>query len=90
MKTAIIIDGHELVRTGFEAVLKDKWQAAGTAATLEEAKTILKNLTRIPDLIISDLKQAEEWGIETIGGKTFGKDTLPPFSFIPLMTTMPI
>jgi len=78
MKTVIIIDEHELIRTGLEAILKDKWQAAGKAATLEEAKAILKNITRIPDIIISDLKQAEEWGIEIIGGKTSEKDTLPP------------
>jgi len=52
MKTVIIIDDHELMRTGLITLLRNNWQIAGSAATLEEARAIFKSLDNPPDLVL--------------------------------------
>jgi len=40
MKTVIIIDDHEMMRSGLTTRLENHWQISGCAASLEEAKTL--------------------------------------------------
>jgi len=78
MKTVVIIDDHEMMRSGLAARLENHWQIAGEAASLEEAKTLFKSLTIAPDLILLDIELGKEWGLDIIGDKTFGKGKFPP------------
>jgi len=66
MRTVIIIDDHEMMRAGLTASLKPKWQIAGEAGSIEEAKIIFSDLKVMPDLIILDIKLGDEWGLNLI------------------------
>jgi DNA-binding NarL/FixJ family response regulator len=78
MKTVIIIDDHEMMRSGLAARLENHWQIAGCAASLEEAKTLFKSLTNAPDLILLDIELGKEWGLDIISDKSLGNDKFPP------------
>jgi len=78
MKTVVIIDDHEMMRSGLAARLENHWQIAGCAASLEEAKTLFKNLTNAPDLILLDIELGKEWGLDIIGDKSLGNGKFPP------------
>jgi DNA-binding NarL/FixJ family response regulator len=78
MKTAVIIEDHELMRSALTALLEKKWKVAGEAGTLEEARTMLKNLKEKPDIVILDIELGKEWGLDIIADKTFGKGSFPP------------
>jgi len=67
MRTVIIIDDHEMMRAGLTASLKHKWQIAGEAGSIDEAKIIFSSLKVMPDLIILDIKLGDEWGLNIIG-----------------------
>jgi len=78
MKTVVIIDDHELICSGLAALLEKEWQVAGMARTLEEAKTIFKNMTDKPDIVILDIELGKDWGLDIIDDKIFGKGKFPP------------
>ena len=78
MKTVVIIDDHELIRSGLAAILENNWKVAGTAGTLDEARTTLKSLADRPDLVILDIELGKEWGLDIIRDKTLGNGKLPP------------
>jgi len=59
MKTVVIIDDHEMMRSGLAARLENHWQIAGEATSLEEAKTLFGRLNNAPDLIL--LKALSCW-----------------------------
>ena len=78
MKTLVIIDDHEVVRSGLPSLLDNNWQVAGSAATLDEAKELFRSLENPPDLILLDLELGREWGLDIIGDKSFGRGKFPP------------
>jgi DNA-binding NarL/FixJ family response regulator len=78
MKTVVIIDDHEMMRSGLTARLENHWSIAGEAASLEEAKKIFESLTDAPDLILLDIELGNEWGLDIIGDKSLGKSKFPP------------
>jgi len=78
MKTLLIIDDHDVVRSGLSLLLGKSWQILGTAATLDEAKKLFKSLDNAPDLILLDLQLGKEWGLDIIGDKSFGRGKFPP------------
>jgi len=78
MKTVVIIDDHEMMRSGLAARLENHWQIAGEAASLEDAKTLFKRLTDAPDLILLDIELGKEWGLDIIGDKSLGNGKFPP------------
>jgi DNA-binding NarL/FixJ family response regulator len=78
MRTVVIIEDHELMRSALTALLEKEWKVAGTAGTLEEARTLFKNMTEKPDIVILDIELGKEWGLDIIGDKTFGKGNFPP------------
>jgi len=78
MKTVVIIDDHEMMRSGLAARLENHWQIAGSAASLEEAKKLFKSLDNTPDLILLDIELGKEWGLDIIGDKSLGNGKFPP------------
>jgi len=78
MKTVVVIDDHDIVRSGLPSLLDKSWQILGTAATLDEAKKLFKSLDNAPDLILLDLQLGKEWGLDIIGDKSFGRGKFPP------------
>jgi DNA-binding NarL/FixJ family response regulator len=78
MKSLVIIDDHEVVRSGLTALLDKNWQIAGSAATLDEARELFRSLENPPDLILLDLELGKEWGLDIIKDKSFGKGKFPP------------
>jgi len=78
MKTVVIIDDHEIVRSGIAALLENHWQIAGSAASLEEARTLFKNLTNAPDLILLDIELGKEWGLDIIGDTSLSNGKFSP------------
>jgi DNA-binding NarL/FixJ family response regulator len=78
MKTVVIIDDHELMRSGLAAKLENHWQIAGEAASLEEAKKLFKSLANSPDLILLDIGLGKEWGLDIINDKSFFNGKFPP------------
>jgi DNA-binding NarL/FixJ family response regulator len=78
MKTLLISDDHDVVRSGLSLILGKSWQILGTAASLDEAKKLFKSLDNAPDLILLDLQLGKEWGLDIIGDKSFGRGKFPP------------
>jgi len=78
MKTLLIIDDHDVVRSGLSLLLGKSWQILGTAATLDEAKKLFKSLDSAPDLILLDLQLGKEWGLDIFDDKSFGRGKFPP------------
>jgi DNA-binding NarL/FixJ family response regulator len=78
MKTLLIIDDHDVVRSGLSLLLGKNWQILGTAASLDEAKKLFKSLDNAPDLILLDLQLGKEWGLDIIGDKSFERGKFPP------------
>ena len=78
MKTVVIIDDHEMIRSGLTARLKKHWHIAGEAPSLKEAKMLLKRLAKAPDLIILDIELGKEWGLDLIRGRSFFRGGIPP------------
>jgi DNA-binding NarL/FixJ family response regulator len=78
MKTVVIIDDHEIMRSGLTARLKNHWHIAGSAASLEEAKSFFKSLTKAPDLILLDIELGKEWGLDIINDKSLFNGKFPP------------
>jgi DNA-binding NarL/FixJ family response regulator len=78
MKTVVIIDDHEIMRSGLVARLENNWQILGSAASLEEAKTLFKRLDKAPDLILLDIELGKEWGLDIINDKTLFSCKFPP------------
>jgi DNA-binding NarL/FixJ family response regulator len=78
MKTVVIIDDHEVMRSGLAARLKNNWQIIGSAASLEEAKTLFKRLDNAPDLILLDIELGKEWGLDIINDKKLFSCKFPP------------
>jgi DNA-binding NarL/FixJ family response regulator len=90
MKTLLIIDDHDIVRSGLPSLLGKSWQILGTAASLDEAKKLFKSLDNAPDLILLDLQLGNEWGLDIIGDKSFGRGKFPLYLFFLFMMTLPI
>ena len=78
MKTLVIIDDHDVVRSGLTAMLDKNWQVMGTAATLDEARKLFRSLDNPPDLILLDLELGKDWGLDIIGDKSFERGKFPP------------
>ena len=78
MKTVVIIDDHDVVRSGLTAMLDKNWQVLSTAATLDEAKKLFRSLDNPPDLILLDLELGKEWGLDIIGDESLGSGIFPP------------
>jgi DNA-binding NarL/FixJ family response regulator len=78
MKTVVIIDDHEIMRSGLSARLKGRWHIAGEAGSLSDAKLLFQNLKEMPDLILLDLELGGEWGLELIREKSVFKSKIPP------------
>jgi len=60
MKTVVIIDDHEMMRSGLAARLENRWHIAGSAASLEEARILFESLTKAPDLVLLDIELGKE------------------------------
>ena len=66
-RTVVIIDDHEMMRTGLAARLKDRWQITGEVGSLDEAVSLFSNLNEWPSLIILDIELGSDWGLDLIG-----------------------
>lgn len=62
----LIVDDHEIVRVGLDALLKDadEIKVVGTAATVDEA--IDKAIKKKPDIVVLDIRLAGEDGFDAI------------------------
>jgi len=78
MRKVVIIEDHELMRSAIASLLGKEWKIAGTAGTLEEARTLFKNMVEKPDIVILDIELGKDWGLDIIADKTFGKGNFPP------------
>jgi len=62
----IIIEDHPIMREGLADYFQssDRWQVAGKAANLEEAKKLL--ICTLPDILLIDIQLDDGWGIDII------------------------
>ena len=61
-KKILLVDDHEIVRSGVRALLSDDWEVCGEAADGEQA--VEKAIALKPDLILMDLSMPNMNGIE--------------------------
>ena len=61
MNSVVIIEDHEIMRTGLSALLEDRWKISGEAGSLEEATTLFSGLAEKPDLVLLDIELGKEW-----------------------------
>jgi DNA-binding NarL/FixJ family response regulator len=78
MKTVVLIDDHEIMRSGLSARLKKHWRISGEAGSLSDAKKLFRNLNKTPDLILLDIELGGEWGLDLIREKSMFRDGIPP------------
>lgn len=63
--TVVVVDDHEVLRTGLRYVLEPhNIRIVGDAGTLDEAKTLVA--TRRPDVVVVDVRLADQDGVELI------------------------
>ena len=61
-RTILLLDDHEIVRSGVRALLSDEWEVCGEAADGLEA--VEKAVALKPDLVLMDLSMPNMNGIE--------------------------
>lgn len=63
--TVVVVDDHEVLRTGLRYVLEPhNIRIVGDTGTLDEAKTLVA--TRRPDVVVVDVRLADQDGVELI------------------------
>ncbi len=80
MTTLLIVDDHEFLRAGLEAVLERKgYQIVGSVSDGDAALTAIAREN--PDVVIMDVRMPNRSGIETIDAMRAGGDTRPVILF---------
>ncbi len=77
MKSVFIVDDHDIVRFGLEAVLKDmpELKVLGYADDLRSAVNAIKHLQ--PDLLITDMSLPDSQGLDTVRAMVLAQGSRP-------------
>ena len=77
MKSIFIVDDHDIVRFGLEAVLKNipEFKILGYAGNLSSAVNAIKHLQ--PDLLITDMSLPDSQGLDTVRAMVHAQGSKP-------------
>jgi DNA-binding NarL/FixJ family response regulator len=77
MKSVFIVDDHDIVRFGLEAVLKDisQFKVLGYADDLRSAVKAIEHLQ--PDLLITDMTLPDSQGLDTVRAMVLAQGSRP-------------